>query len=144
MKAGFTKLPKPEKKFSGVAESPFVMEAKLLHHIDFGGKPAGGNMLVCEVVLFHVRDDVFNEKDHIDPRKMDQVARMGGAWYTRAAHGLFEWAQPASVQPGFDDLPEPILTSPYLSGSDLARLLDHESFPDLTGLTIPVQLKKHT
>src|SRR5689334_16073617 len=52
VKAGFTKLPSQKVKAPGVAESPFVMEAKLLHHIDFGDKPAGANMLICEVVIF--------------------------------------------------------------------------------------------
>jgi flavin reductase (DIM6/NTAB) family NADH-FMN oxidoreductase RutF len=89
VKAGFTKLPSEKVKAPGVAESPFVMEAKLLHHIDFGGKPSSANMLICEVVLLHIRDDVFNDKGSIDPRKMDQVARLGGPWYTRAAQGLF-------------------------------------------------------
>jgi hypothetical protein len=64
---------------------------------------------------------------------MDQVARMGGAWYTRAAHGLFELSQPSTVKHGFDNLPEAIRTSPYLSGSDLAKLLDIEELPTFTG-----------
>jgi flavin reductase (DIM6/NTAB) family NADH-FMN oxidoreductase RutF len=132
VKAGFTKLPSQKVKAPGVAESPFVMEAKLLHHIDFGGKPAGANMLICEVVLFHIKEEIFTEKDQIDPRKMDQVSRMGGPWYSRAAHGLFQLVQPATAKHGFDDLPESIRKSPYLSGSDIAKLLDIETLPALS------------
>ena len=129
VKAGFTKLPSQKVKPFGVAESPFVMEAKLLKHIDFGGKPGSANMLICEILMIHIREDILNEKGSIDPRKIDQVARMGGAWYTRAAQGLFELPQPSKVIPGFDLLPEEIRKSPYLSGHDLAKLLDVEEVP---------------
>ena len=143
IKAGFTKFESTKVKAPAVAESPFIMEAKLLHHIDFGGKPAGGNMLICEIVLFHISDDVFNERDSIDPRKMDQVARMGGAWYTRAAQGLFELAQPAVVKSGFDQLPDSIRKSPYLSGSDLAKLLDIEEIPLLANPPLTLIEENH-
>jgi flavin reductase (DIM6/NTAB) family NADH-FMN oxidoreductase RutF len=129
IKAGFTKMPSQKVKAPGVMESPFVMEAKLLHHIDFGGKPGSANMLICEVLLIHVREDVLNEKGSIDPRKMDQVARMGGPWYSRAAQGLFELPQPSKVIPGFDLLTDEIRKSPYLTGHDIAKLLDVEEVP---------------
>ncbi|MDP4236289.1 MAG: flavin reductase family protein, partial [Bacteroidota bacterium] len=131
IKSGFSKMQSQLVKAPGVAESNFVMEARLLHHIDFGGKPGSANMLICEVVLLHVAEGVLNEKGSIDPRKMDQVARMGGPWYTRAAQGLFELPQPSKVMPGFDQLPEEIRRSPILSGHDIAKLLDIESIPDL-------------
>lgn len=129
MKAGFTKFPSQKVKAPGVAESPFVMETKLLHHIDFGGKPGSANMLICEVLLIHVCEDILNDKGSIDPRQIDQVARMGGVWYARAAQGLFELPQPSTVMPGFDQLPEEIRKSLYLSGHDIAKLLDIEEIP---------------
>jgi flavin reductase (DIM6/NTAB) family NADH-FMN oxidoreductase RutF len=141
VKAGFTKLPSQKVKPFGVAESPFVMEAKLLHHIDFGGKPGSANMLICEVLMIHVREDVLNEKGSIDPRRIDQVARMGGAWYIRAAQGLFELPQPSKVIPGFDLLPDEIRNSPYLTGHDIAKLLDVEEIPQLPESTDQSVLK---
>ncbi len=137
VKAGFTKLPSQKVKPFGVAESPFVMEAKLLKHIDFGGKPGSANMLVCEVLLIRVSEDILNEKGSIDPRKIDQVARMGGIWYTRAAQGLFELPQPSTVLPGFDQLPDEIRKSPYLSGHDLAKLLEVDLVPQISPTTDP-------
>jgi flavin reductase (DIM6/NTAB) family NADH-FMN oxidoreductase RutF len=122
-KSGFSKFISSKVKAPGVAESPFIMEAKLLKHVDFGGLPGGANMMICEVILFHINDDVFNDKQVIDPRRMDQVARMGGSWYSRVAHGLFELPQPHSVGNSFDMLPDDILQSTVLSGSDLAKLL---------------------
>ena len=135
VKAGFTKLPSQKVKPFGVAESPFVMEAKLLKHVEFGGKPGSANMLICEVLMIHIREDVLNEKGSIDPRKIDQVARMGGVWYARAAQGLFELPQPSKVIPGFDLLSDEIRKSPYLSGHDIARLLDVEEIPALAEST---------
>ena len=129
LKSGFTKLQSQKVKAPGVAESAFVMEARLLHHIDFGKKPGSANILICEVLMVHVREDTINERGGIDPRKIDQVARMGGTWYTRAAQGLFELPQPSEVIPGFDLLPDEIRKSPYLSGHDIAKLLDIEEVP---------------
>ena len=129
IKAGFTKLPSLKVKPPGVAESPFIMEAKLLKHVEFGGKPGSANMLICEVLLIHVNESILNEKGSIDPRKIDQVARMGGVWYARAAQGLFELPQPSKVIPGFDLLPNEIQKSPYLTGHDIAKLLEVEEIP---------------
>lgn len=133
IKSGFTTLPSLKVKAPGVAESPFVMEAKLLQHIDFDHKPGSANMLICEVLMIHIREDVINDNGQIDPRAMDQVARMGGPWYSRAAQGLFELSQPSTVKHGFDSIPAEIRTSPYLTGNDLAKLLDVEEIP-----TIPI------
>ena len=128
-KAGFTKLPSLKVSAPGVAESPFIMEAKLLQHVEFGGKPGSANMLICEVLMIHIREDSLNEKGSIDPRRIDQVARMGGSWYSRAAQGLFELPQPSKVIPGFDLLPVELRTSPVLTGHDLAKLLSVEEVP---------------
>jgi flavin reductase (DIM6/NTAB) family NADH-FMN oxidoreductase RutF len=133
IKAGFTKMPSRKVKAHGVMESPFIMEAKLLHHLDFGKRSGSANMLICEVLLIHVREDVLNEKGSIDPRKMDQVARMGGPWYSRAAQGLFELPQPSKIMPGFDLLPDEIRKSPYLTGHDIAKLLDVDEVPKISG-----------
>lgn len=144
VKAGFTKLPSERVAPPAVAESPFVIEAKLLQVVDFGGHPGSANMLICEVLLMHIREDVLDEKGTVDPRQMDQVARMGGPWYTRAAQGLFMLPQPTRVHHGFDELSEDIRTSPYLSGSDLARLLSVESLPSQSGMSHPASLEsKH-
>lgn len=141
IKAGFTKLPSQKVKAPGVAESPFVMEAKLLKHVEFGGKPGSANMMICEVLLMHVNEFILTEKGSIDPRKIDQVARMGGVWYTRAAHGLFELPQPSKVIPGFDLLTDEIRKSPYLSGHDIAKLLDVEEVPIIPESTDQTTLK---
>ena len=81
--------------------------------------------------MIHIREDVINDKDQIDPKAMDQVARMGGSWYSRAAQGLFELSQPTAIKNGFDSLPQEVKTSVYLTGNDLARLLEVDEIPNL-------------
>ena len=78
IKAGFTKLPSQKIKPFGVAESPMVMECRLLHHVDFGGKPGSANLLIGEVVMFHIKESVFDGK-YMDAERLDLVARMGGS-----------------------------------------------------------------
>src|SRR6185312_3716810 len=107
----------------------FTMEAKLLHHIEFGGKPGSANMLICEVLMMHVKEEVMNESGGIDPAKMDQVARMGGAYYTRAAKGLFQLPQPTERVIGIDSLPDSIRQSSILSGQDLGKLASVTEHP---------------
>jgi flavin reductase (DIM6/NTAB) family NADH-FMN oxidoreductase RutF len=129
LKSGLTKRPSVLVAPPGVAESPFVMEVKLLHHLDFGRRPGSANMMICEILLLHVREEVFNESGGIDPRKMDQVARMGGGWYTRAREGLFAYPQPTKPLLGIDRLPEELRTSSILTGRDLALLATIEDAP---------------
>lgn len=92
--AGLTKLPSLKIKPPGVAESPCVLECKFIQCIELGGKPGSGNLMIGEVVFMRFREDVFNSGGHIDPMQMDQVARMGQDWYTRANLGLFPLPKP--------------------------------------------------
>lgn len=130
VKAGLTPLPPARIAVPGVAESPFVMECRLLQHIDTGAKPASGNLLVAEVLYFHVRESAY-DGERIDPRRLDLVARMGGDWYCRAnGAALFELPKPAHNGIGFDALPAHIRTSSVLTGNDLARLAGVAALPD--------------
>jgi hypothetical protein len=71
-----------------------------------------------------------NEQGSIDPALMDQVARMGGPWYTRAKEGLFKLPQPQQAMLGIDSLPEELRTSTVLTGSDLAKLASCATTPE--------------
>lgn len=130
VKAGLTKLPSVKVVPPGVAESPFVMEARLLHHVDFGGQPGSANMMICEIVMLHVAEHVLTEQGGIDPVRIDQVARLGGPYYTRARDGIFVLPQPSKVLVGIDSLPEELRSSAVLTGKHLAQLASLESIPD--------------
>jgi len=45
-----------------------------------GEEGGAGNLVICEVVLAHFNENILNEKNKIDPFKLDAVARMGGNW----------------------------------------------------------------
>ena len=130
VKAGFTKRASSIVAPPGVAESPFVMECRLLHHIDTGGKPGAGNLLVAEVVMFHVKESSF-ENDKMDPRRLDLVSRMGHAWYCRAnGDALFELPKPRHNGIGIDALPLHMRDSSVFTGNDLGRFAGSASVPD--------------
>lgn len=130
VKAGFTKLPSMKIKAPGVAESPFVMECKLLQHVPLGTGPAAGNLMIGEVVMFHIKESVFDGK-YMSADRMDLVARMGGPLYCRASgDAIFELAKPSHVGIGFDALPDDVRNSTVLTGNDLARLAGVATLPD--------------
>ena len=121
LKAGFTKRDSVKVTPPSVAESPYSMECRLMENIelrrDIGGN---GNLMLLEVVAFHVADSVLRN-GKVDPRALDLVGRMGGAYYTRT-QDIFEATQPPHIPIGMDGLPEHIRTSSVLTGNDLARL----------------------
>jgi flavin reductase (DIM6/NTAB) family NADH-FMN oxidoreductase RutF len=65
-----------------VAESHVHMECKLSLTIEIGELPGSGNLVLGEVVRFHVDDQYFDDF-RIDPDKLRPIGRMGGATYTR-------------------------------------------------------------
>lgn len=65
-----------------VAESPLAFECQTMQVIRTNpDAPAGGNIVIGRVVHVHVRDDVINDRLHIDPAKLKAIARMGGFSY---------------------------------------------------------------
>lgn len=66
-----------------VLESPVNMECKVRHIIQVSDKPAGGTVVIGEVIRFHVRDSIIDKNMFIDPDKLNPVARVGGPSYSR-------------------------------------------------------------
>lgn len=130
MKAGFREEASELVKPPRVAESPVQLECKVLEVKALGEKGGAGNLVICEVVKIHVKEDVLNEDGRIDPYKIDQVARLGGDWYSRSKAGLFEVAKPLSTKGiGVDALPESVRYSRILTGNDLGQLGNIEKLP---------------
>ena len=105
------------------------MECRLYDIITLGNKPASGNLILGEVLQFHINESILTETNQVDPYKLDPIARNGGSWYTEAKKGLFELKKPNNMGIGFDDLPEEIRGSKYFSGNQLARLASVEKIP---------------
>jgi flavin reductase (DIM6/NTAB) family NADH-FMN oxidoreductase RutF len=89
-KAGLTEVPSVLVKPPRVKESPASLECIVKQIIPLGEKGGAGNLVVCEVLLVHLKMDILNDENQVDPNKLDAVARMGGAWYCRAQGDAFQ------------------------------------------------------
>jgi len=131
VKAGFTAIASELVKPPRVKESPVQMECKVKQIIQTGVKGGAANLVICEILLMHINENILDEKGIIDPHKIDQVARLGGNWYTRASKGLFEVPKPlTTLGMGVDLLPESIRNSKILTGNDLGLLGSTEKMPE--------------
>lgn len=131
VKAGFTEAASEKVRPPRVQESPVAMECIVKQVISMGEQGGAGNLIVCEIVAMHIREDVMDENKGIDQQKIDLVARMGGNWYCRA-HGdaLFEVPKPLTTMGiGVDAIPESIRLSPVLTGNQLGILGNVEVLP---------------
>lgn len=79
---GLTPFPSAVVAPPRVAESPLAYECVTQQVIRTNpGAIGGGNIVIGRVVRVHVREDVINERLHIDPGALDTVGRMGGLTY---------------------------------------------------------------
>ena len=130
-KAGFTPLKSDLVKPFRVAESPSQIECKVLEVKEMGVGGGAGNLVICQVVRIHIKEEVLNEEQKIDQRKMKLVGRLGGSWYSKTNEAaLFELAQPMLPTLGYDGLPEYVRLSDKLSGNDIGKLASVASMPD--------------
>ncbi|WP_136480408.1 flavin reductase family protein [Cognatitamlana onchidii] len=130
-KAGLTMLKSEMVKPFRVAESPIQFECKVQDIVALGKEGGAGNLVICEVVKLHIDDEVLDENEEINQKKLDLVARAGGSFYTRARKGFFEIPKPvASKGIGVDSLPEHVKQSMVLTGNDLGMLGNVEALPD--------------
>lgn len=81
---GLTPAPSVVVKPPRIKESPVAFECETVQVVRTNpGAPAGGNIVIGRVVHVFVRDDLINERFHIDPQRLDAIGRMGGLGYTR-------------------------------------------------------------
>jgi hypothetical protein len=109
-----------------------AFECKVNQVIETGTSGGAGNLVVCEILLVHIKEEILNERGQIDPQKIDLVARLGGDWYCRASgEALFEVPKPNQKKGiGVDQIPFSIRNSTVLTGNDLGMLGNIEVFPD--------------
>jgi len=132
-KAGFTAMASEKVKPFGVAESPVNIECKVKDIIETGQEGGAGNLIICEIVMMHIKDEVLDAEGKIDPQKIDLVARMGADYYCRASgNAVFEVPKPnLKLGIGIDNLPEKIRNSKVLTGNDLGMLANVEAIPTI-------------
>lgn len=131
-KAGLTPIPSEEVKPFRVKESPAQMECKVEEIIPLGEKGGAGHLIICKVLCLHLNEAVVDERNRIDPHKIDLMGRMGRAYYVRASgaaiHTIVQSVLDISI--GFDQLPESLKNSTVLTGNNLGQLAGLTELPD--------------
>jgi len=130
-KAGFTEIASIKIKPPRVKEAPVQLECRVNEVIALGKEGGAGNLVIAEVLTIHIHKNILDENKKIDIFKIDQVARLGGNWYSRITKdSLFEVAKPISkLGLGVDALPEHIKNSKILTGNHLGQLGNVEQLP---------------
>lgn len=132
IKAGLTMKDADLVKPKLISECPVNMECKVIEIKPLGTEGGAGNLVICEILKIHVREEYLNDQGNLDQKKLDLVARLGGNWYSRNnENNLFEVPKPLVTKGiGFDHLPTEIRHSKILTGNDLAMLANVENLPD--------------
>jgi flavin reductase (DIM6/NTAB) family NADH-FMN oxidoreductase RutF len=130
IKAGFTMEPSELIRPFRVKESPVQLECKVRDIIETGPGGLSANLIICEVLLMHINESILAEDGQIDLHKIRLVGRMGKEYYVKAfGDAIIKVDKPTGQGIGIDQLPEKIRNSSILTGNDLGRLGNLESFP---------------
>lgn len=115
-----------------IEDCPVNLECKVLEVKALGTEGGAGNLVICEIIKIHLREEYLNELGTLDQKKLDLVARLGGNWYSRNnADNLFEVPKPLVTKGiGFDQLPDVIKYSTVFTGNDLGMLANIEKLPE--------------
>ena len=135
-KAGFTEVASTLIKPPRVAEAPVSMECNVLQIVPTGTEGGAGNLVICEIILMHIKEEILDEQGKIDPFKLDAVARLGGDWYCRVqGDAIFKVPKPLDrLGIGVDSIPASIRYSRILTGNDLGLLGNVERLPDVSNV----------
>ncbi|WP_336718442.1 flavin reductase family protein [Chryseobacterium mucoviscidosis] len=111
-----------------IEECPVNFECKVLEVKSLGDQGGAGNLVICEVLKIHIREEYLDENGNLDQAKLDMVARLGSNWYSRnTPDNLFEVPKPLVTKGiGFDLLPDEIKFSRIFTGNDLGMLANVE------------------
>ncbi len=114
-----------------IAESPVNFECRVVETKPLGTGGGAGNLVICEVLKIHLKEEFLNDDGTLNQIKLDVVARLGGNWYSRnTKENLFEVPKPLVSQGiGYDELPVEIKNSTVFTGNDLGMLSNVESLP---------------
>lgn len=131
-KSGLTPVESELIKPFRVKESPVQIECIVRDVVELGDQGGAGNLVICEVVRMHIKEEVLAEDGMIDQDKIDLVGRLGRDWYTRASgDSLFIVEKPhAKTGIGYDAIPAAIRNSMVLSGNNLGQLGNVEKLPE--------------
>jgi flavin reductase (DIM6/NTAB) family NADH-FMN oxidoreductase RutF len=141
-KSGLTPIPSDIVKPFRVKESPVQFECKVKEILPLGESGGAGNLIICEIVKLHLSEAIFDDKNRIDPDKIDLVGRMGRAFYARASgDAVFKIFQPVpKLVIGYDNLSNTIKNSSVLTGNNLGQLAGMFELPKLEDAKVLLKL----
>lgn len=92
--AGLTQLPSQTVKPFRVGESAAHFECELLQIVNVGEGPLAANLIIGQIKHLHIADEMLDDRGRVDPEKLDNVGRLGGAFYS-TTRDRFEIERPA-------------------------------------------------
>jgi flavin reductase (DIM6/NTAB) family NADH-FMN oxidoreductase RutF len=92
--AGLTCEPSIKVRPPRILESPTALECTVRQILSFGAGPIAPNLVIAEVVMVHLAENVLDDCGAVDPRRLQTVGRMGGAYWCRTTD-LFELPRPS-------------------------------------------------
>ena len=144
IKSGFTEEKATVVSPPMVKESKAKLECKVLEVKPLGENGGAGTLVICEVLKIHIDDSLLDENKKPDQRRFNQVARLGGNWYSKADQSsLFEVEKPnVQLGIGVDGLPESVRNSKILTGNNLGQLANVEAIPAINPAFDDAHLKQ--
>lgn len=114
-----------------VKESPVNMECRVKEIITLGDQGGAGHLVICEVLCFHIDENVLDDNNRIDPDKIDLMGRMGRAFYVRASgDAVLNLSQSQSLPIiGYPNLPDHIKFSNVLTANQIAFIAGQKHLP---------------
>ena len=131
VKAGFTEEPATLVRPPMVKESKVKIECRVIDTRPLGDQGGSGNLVICEALRMHIDPAILDSNNHIDQRRLQLVARLGGDWYCSTdIQNLFQVEKPnIRLGIGMDALPVSIRESRILSGNHLGQLANLHELP---------------
>lgn len=77
----FTTIPSTNIKTPGIKEASIRLECRLDQIIVLGSEDNGADLIIGEVVTYHIEDDVYKENYKIDATHLNAVSRLAGNDY---------------------------------------------------------------
>lgn len=131
-KSGLTMKPADLVKPPLIEESPVNFECKVTEVKPLGNEGGAGNLVICEVIKIHIREEYLDTSGNVDQKKLNLISRLGKNWYGKTSpETLFEIPKPhVNKGIGYDNLPPEIKNSTLFTGNDLGLLANVESLPE--------------
>ncbi len=130
-KSGLTPVKSETINAFGVKEAYVRFECELDRVIHFGDFGGASSLVICNVKCIQIADKVFDDNGKIDPVKLDNIGRLGRAYYLKMTkENVFTIPHIKTKTPlGFDSLPKSITNSKFLTGNLISKIAGLEKLP---------------